>query len=201
MTSRNTILSNKKITVPIMIFSIVCAVVIILAVINHIQSNTQTQISREPYIDPISGEEIYDPNLQTGGPQSNPNEPPIIGINQLIDRGITKEQVNDIKRIISSYYKENKKEDVVSISYYKNSYKNISKDDSQRINSIKFAINNDQSKNIYMKIIRYSVDKYDILLYSDEQLQNEVYKYNFCSVLVCKPEVPTNNSLPEDYAG
>lgn len=177
MNNNFNLLKNKKVLVPAIIFSVISLVMIAIAVWSTISKNMKEPISRESYIDQISGEEIYDPRLTTGGPPSNPYEPPLIGAPQLIEEHFTLDQILSIRRAVALYYKESKNEEVKMTSYYKDSLQS-NMDNTYYIRKIKLAINNDQSKNIFVKLVVKGIEKHEVVLYEDENFNKEVKHYN-----------------------
>lgn len=180
------LLKNKKIVLTISIFILISIIVIVWAILNSINSSkNNTTSSPKTEKDKATGQTI------TTFSGYKANDIMYIGFDILLDSGVTSNQIQDLKNQIKEYGKT-----VISnlerISYYKNSYTRISKS-SPVTHSLKFALNNDK-KDIYVKIISKGVDNYEIHLYDDEAMINEVKKYSFCSALACPPK---NN--PDDH--
>ena len=198
----NEILKNKKIRLAIILFIVVSAIVVILAIVNYIVKNNTKEVSKEYYTDPISGEQITDSRVQTGGPQTNTKDSSIVGINQLVDQGIASDEAKDIRSLITNYLEKNNIQ-FNTISFYKDSYRKISKDSEiPEIYTAKFALDNDTSRNLYLKRVSKGYMNYELYLYTDEEVKNEVSDLKFCSVLVCPPEVPEGgNAVDSNYNG
>jgi hypothetical protein len=198
----NEILKNKKIRLAIILFIVVSAIVVILAIVNYIVKNNTKEVSKEYYTDPISGEQITDSRVQTGGPKTNAKDSSIVGINQLVDQGIASDEAKDIRSLITNYLEKNNIQ-FNTISFYKDSYLKISKEsETPEIYIAKFALDNDTSRNLYLKRVSKGYMNYELYLYTDEELKNEVDNLKFCSVLVCPPEVPEGgNAVDSNYNG
>lgn len=198
----NEILKNKKIRLIIILFMVVSVIIVILAIVNYIIKNNTKEISKEYYTDPISGEQITDSRVQTGGPQTNTKDSSIVGINQLVDQGIASDEAKDIRSLITNYLEKNNIQ-FSTISFYKDSYRKISKEsETPEIYTAKFALDNDISRNLYLKRVSKGYMNYELYLYSDEGLKNEVNNLKFCSVLVCPPEIPEGgNIVDSNYDG
>ena len=187
------LLKNKKVAIIAFIFIILSVAVIVLAIFNNLNRPNPADISQpETSYDKATGETI------TTFSGYKAEDVMYVGFNDLLERGVTSNQLYDLRSQLKEYGKT-AVSDLDRISYYKNSYIQIANSNPPS-HFLKFALNNDK-KDIYVKLVSKGIDNYEIILYSDEKMTSEVKKYSFCSVLTCPVEADPNNSTPVDDSG
>lgn len=169
---------------------------IFLAIFQIINRNTSPENNIE--IDPASGEKI----AFTGYAPYNGNGVLWIGFEELNTKGMTKSLTDDVKKIIQEYAKYDWKKELKRVSLYKNSYSfENPENDTNNYYKLKFALNINE-KDVYMRITLRGYDNYEIKLYNDENYSSELKTLDYCSVLVCPPEVPEgSNVVNNNYDG
>lgn len=185
------LLKNKKVVLAISIFAFASAVVIILAIFNTLNKpSTEEKSTPETSYDKATEQTI------TTFSGYKADDVMYVGFNNLLESGLTSNQVYDLKAQLKEYGKESLSK-LERISYYHKSYLR----ESSTTYSMKFALNNDE-KDVYAKLITKNVDdNYEIHLYSDEKMTKEVKNYSFCSVLVCPVEADASTPTTIDDSG
>lgn len=185
------LLRNKKVLIASFVFIAMSIFVIFMAILQNTKKDTPNSSNIET--DPASGQKI----AFTGYTPTNGDGIIWVGYEELKERGVSSSMNDNIKKIIREYAKYDWKKDLKRVSLYKNSYKNIREKNELQM---KFALNINE-KDIYVKVISKSVENYDIKIYSDSNHSSEIKTLNYCSVLICKPEIPQNNGVDSNYAG
>ena len=187
-------MNKKRLTIPIIIFLSASIIMIVAAIffrINQLQ-NTPRSTPEESF-DKASGEMI---TTFTGFSSNDYGGIMFVNINWLLERGMLSKTVDDIKQMMYDHSKKNNNY-IKRVSVYKDGYKRAS----QKVNTIKIAINNDE-KDMYIKEVLKGYENYELYLYSDEEMKNEIANYKFCSVLSCPPEIPKDlKVIDSNYDG
>lgn len=180
--NKSTLLANKKIFIPATLFLAISIFVIILSIISFVNRPNNADIGKPiSYIDEITGEKVETTSGVSSGSPVDKNTPAVMGTKQLLDKGIPKSTLKDLNFAITEYMDKSNLEKT-KISYYKDSYKRISK--TPMAYSIKIALNNAQ-KILYGKIIYKGIDNYEISLHDDEAMKNQVHSFSYCSPISC----------------
>ncbi|MDO4872079.1 MAG: hypothetical protein Q4A27_01445 [bacterium] len=181
------LLKNKKIALSVAIFTLISAIVIMMAIWNHIRISSQ-RTSAETQVDQASGDSLA---VGTGGGVGGQKQEVLtLGIDNLLKRGMQSKAVKDSTDMIK-YYGEKNNIKIERISYYKNSYSKISTDPTTF--KFKIALNTDQ-KDLWEKVIVKGVSNYELYLYEDEKMENQVGEFKYCDINICSTSTPTPHS-------
>jgi hypothetical protein len=101
--------NRKKLTIAIVIFiSLSLAAVIVAVIIKSTQPQLEKRVSTTT-TDPVSGEQVIKgTNTGVASPDATPNTPTYLGFSNLVDRGVSIQQVEIIKAALTSYSLNNK---------------------------------------------------------------------------------------------
>lgn len=181
------IFKNKKIILTVIFFIIISIIMIVLAVISLLNRPKQSSNAPTKSYDQASQKEIttftgYTPNVK---------EPMYAGFEKFY-HGYEWNAFTKFQDMMNEFAKKESGNKYDRISLYKDSLNHQKKEGINIWITFKIAINNDQ-KDYYVKIDKKSYFNYDIILYNDKDMKDEVYKYHYCDPSVCKDDKAKNN--------
>src|SRR5438445_11440542 len=95
--------NRKKIIIAAVAFAILSIIIIVLAVMQN-NRGSSSQPTSTTYVDPGSGETVIENNNgPTVGNDQQLNAPTFLGFSQLINKGLSSDQVEQIKSALSAY--------------------------------------------------------------------------------------------------
>lgn len=147
--------NRTKITIAIVAFVILSAIAITLTIIQQNSKQSSDQNTSKTYTDPGSGETIIESNNgPTTASGEAPTTPIFLGFSQLIDKGLSVNQVELIKSSLSTYSsKQNAQFKEVSLNV--STIKRIQPADDNAPDALEFSIKTDRT-NDYFVHVEYS---------------------------------------------